>query len=83
MKPISMLLLIGCSALAACQTGRPFHQPLRDEALCSLRAITVSNEVRAHLRAPLDADAMPEGYGRFLRDIAAHNAKIQTHCGGG
>lgn len=83
MKPISMLLLIGCSALAACQTGQPTRQPLGDDALCSLRPITVSHEVRVHLRAPLGTDVMPEGYGRFLRDIAAHNAKIQAHCGGG
>lgn len=83
MKPISMLLLIGFSALAACQTGQPAPQPLGDDALCSLRPISVSQEVRTHLRAPLDADAVPEGYGRFLRDIAAHNAKIQAHCGGG
>jgi hypothetical protein len=82
-KPTWALLLISCSALVACQTGPSTRQPLGDDALCSLRAITVSDAVRAHLRAQLHSDAMPDGYEQFLRDIAAHNAKIRVHCDGG
>ncbi|GAB5508947.1 MAG: hypothetical protein Rhims3KO_03480 [Hyphomicrobiales bacterium] len=50
--------------------------------MCSLRVIEVSAEARAHLRAPLERDdALPNGYAQFLRELAAHNAKIRTHCG--
>jgi hypothetical protein len=80
-KPTLVLLLIGSSLLAACQSGQAGRQPFHDDGLCSLRAITVSEEVRAYLRAPLQDGVLPAGYARFLRDIAAHNAKIRVHCG--
>lgn len=65
-------------ALASCQSV-PNSQ---DDALCSLRLIEISAEARAHLRAPLERnDALPNGYAQFLRELAAHNAKIRTHCG--
>lgn len=64
--------------LASCQSV----PNLQDDALCSLRVIEVSAETRAHLRAPLERDdALPNGYAQFLRELAAHNAKIRTHCG--
>lgn len=65
------------AALTAC-TARPYADL---NPICTLRPIAVSEAVRTHLRAPLLADTPPpEGYGTFLRDIAAHNAKMATHC---
>jgi hypothetical protein len=77
-KAILGLCLIGCSfVLTACQTVNP----ARDSALCTLRPIAVSEEVRTALRAPLlSAEPLPDGYGVFLRDIAAHNAKLAALC---
>ncbi|MEM1284493.1 MAG: hypothetical protein AAGH43_03835 [Pseudomonadota bacterium] len=81
MKPILALLLIGSSGLlAACETNR------RDgvgEAtpVCALHPIRVSDETRAHLRAPLAGpDGLPDGYESFLRDLAAHNAMMAALC---
>jgi hypothetical protein len=55
---------------------------LHDDTLCTLRIIEVSEATRAHLRAPLEGEAgLPDGYMQFLRDLAAHNTKIRTHCG--
>lgn len=84
MKRIWALWWIGFSPLlAACQTV----PDLEGDALCSLRAIEVSQETRAYLRAPILSDdtlpggqTLPDGYEHFLRDLAAHNAKIRTHC---
>lgn len=65
-------------ALAACQSSPSLH----DDTLCTLRIIEVSEATRAHLRAPLEGEAgLPDGYMQFLRDLAAHNTKIRTHCG--
>lgn len=65
-------------ALASCQSVPNFQ----DDALCSLRVIEVSEGTRAHLRVPLERDdALPAGYAQFLRELAAHNAKIRMHCG--
>lgn len=85
-KPTSTPLLIACSLLAGCQsfpgeTVALRDDALRDDALCSLRSITISDAVREQLRQPLASDTPPEGYDRFLRDLAAHNAKIRAHCG--
>lgn len=79
MKRIWVSCWIGFSvALASCQT----MPALQGDAICSLRAIEVSEETRAHLRAPLENDtALPAGYAQFLRQLSAHNIKIRTHCG--
>ena len=53
---------------------------MRDDALCSLRPIAVSEAVRAHLRGVL-MSSPPAGFERFVRDIAAPNAKMAAHCG--
>lgn len=79
MRRIWALCWTGFSlVLASCQT----KPTLSADALCSLQVIEVSEETRAHLRAPLAGGGpLPEGYGAFLRALAAHNAKIRTHCG--
>lgn len=79
MRMIWTCCWIGFSlALASCQT----LPDTQDDMICTLRVIGVSEEARAHLRAPLDRDAeLPAGYAQFLRELAAHNAKIRTHCG--
>ncbi len=81
MKAALMPLLIVSSALAGCQTEAPDRMDLRNDPLCSLRPITINDAVRDHLRAPVATGEVPEGYDRFLHDIAAHNAKIRRHCG--
>lgn len=81
MKRILALSLIASSALLGCQTLGPQTTSLRDDAICSLRPITVSPEVRVFLQAPVQEQTYPQGYERFLRDIAAHNAKLHAHCG--
>ena len=70
--------LIGSSlVLVACQTG----PDQSGDTVCSLPAINVSPPVRAHLRTPLDSgQPLPRGYEQFIRDLAAHNAKIRAHC---
>lgn len=83
MKPILAPLLIGFSVLAACQTMQPTQAVLQDDALCTLRPIAVSEEVRNHLRVAVTSEPLLNGYARFLRDIAAHNAKVRQHCGAG
>lgn len=78
MRMIWASCLTGFSlALASCQSG----PTLQDDAICTLRAIDVSEETRAHLRVPLERQTgLPAGYARFLRELAAHNEKIRTHC---
>ncbi|MEM6712465.1 MAG: hypothetical protein AAF590_09310 [Pseudomonadota bacterium] len=75
-----MFFLIGCSvSLAGCQTT-PGDT---GSVICSLRPIHVSPAVRDFLRAPIESsETLPDGYNRFVRDIAAHNAKMVRHCPG-
>lgn len=79
MKVISTLCLISFSALMmGCQTAAP----LQGDALCTLAPISVTPQVRSFLRGPLQEPRdLPAGYEDFLRDIAAHNAKMAAHCG--
>lgn len=71
--PLSLLVM-----LVSCQSA----PDVRGDPICSLRTIEVSEATRAHLRMPLDRNAtLPVGYAQFLRDLAAHNAKLRTHCG--
>ena len=52
------------------------------DTLCSLEPIAITLAVRAHLRAPLDPAAVaPDGYEAFIRQLAAHNAKLRANCG--
>jgi hypothetical protein len=80
MKTAWMPLLIASSALIGCQSRGMGPIDLQDDALCSLRPISVNEAVRDHLRMPIATGEVPLGYDRFLRDIAAHNAKIRQHC---
>ena len=81
MKRTLVLLSIGSSLMvAACASP---HQGDLGFA-CLWRPIAVSEATRAHLRAPLSADVpLPDGYERFLRDLAAHNAKAVALCPSG
>lgn len=82
MKLIWVCWLIGFSGLLVACQAVPAEQAFHHDALCTLRPITVSPQVRTYLRQPLlPGQDMPAGYDVFVRDLAAHNAKMATHCG--
>ena len=78
MKRTLALLLTGFSTLVVGCQSTPL---IEFDTICSLRPIEVSPAMRTYLRGPLESpEALPDGYDRFVRDLAAHNAKMDRYC---